>query len=75
MRKIDLIELDQFKNIAVSRSWITSDIKCNKFKIDFGDFSYVFDYDGRLLESNQTIESKEITMNDLLTLKKDNDRI
>jgi len=56
MRKIDLIELDQFGNIAISRTWNTSDIKTNKFKIDFGDFWYVFDFDGKLLEKNEITE-------------------
>lgn len=59
MKKIDLIELDQFNNIAVSRSWNISNIKSNKLKIDFGDFWYVFDYEGKLLEKYETLKIED----------------
>lgn len=57
MKKIDLIELDQFGNIAVSTTMTTNDIMSNKIKIDFGEFWYVFDGNGRLLQSNEIVKT------------------
>lgn len=52
MKKIDLTELDQFGNIATKTSWNTSGISTNKIEINFGDYVYVFNINGLLLDTH-----------------------
>lgn len=52
MKKIDLSELDQFGNTASKTSWNTSGISSNKIEINFGDYLYVFNSNGLLLNTH-----------------------
>lgn len=51
MKKIDLTELDQFGNTTSKTSWNTSGISSNKIEINFGDYLYVFNSSGLLLNT------------------------
>jgi len=71
MKRISLTEIDQFGYNVNNSGWHINDVKTNKIIIDFGDRSYVFDGNGRLLESNELLSSTQITKEELLTLNKD----
>lgn len=53
MKKIDLTEIDQFGYVVNKTSWNTNGITTNQLLIDFGDHTYVFDNDGKLLQTNE----------------------
>ena len=52
MKKIDLTEKDQFGNTAIKSSWNTSGISSNKIEINFGDYLYIFNSSGLLLNTH-----------------------